>query len=806
MTLTTAEKAILLSKLGLSVFPWKLTNDGRKVPLLPNGHTGSSTVPEQIATWFTLDFPTANIGVNAGASGLVILDLDKKNGLDGEQAIDGWVDTPDTWGYETPTGGRHLIYADPGTATLAPSKNYEGFEGVDVRAGSSWAAYYGDTVPESRDAFTTAPDWLLKPARDMVGSQFEGGLDEWLEGLIEPDGEPSNKVLDAITRIPDTDFGHVEMVERTFELIRLGAEGQPGVLHAITLLRDAWLRPPYDTYNNRYDFDKAIESGIRKAGALEDRIANLPEYSPLVQGAAPEVVATLLGRTPANQKNAWFKAVNTAIRFGHTDDEVLSLVWHGGTTKELSRDWGIEFCAERVVDARAKIEEREEQVAAEVSQAQASEVGQRPIKSTGVMLLTDAERQYLAATGNFIHRYVAHANERFDLANPPYHASNAWTVASLVYGSCGFVPMSGKNLGLNLFQMSPGESSTGKSDSIILRQEILRKFFANDLGFDISTEASPEMLHEEMLLRAGAPTFFNTDEAAGFFAKLAQHGSWSAGLEDKITDWYGGWVGPVTKRAAKATLKDANKGGPCYFVSHFFATPDRLFGTLNQDQFLSGFLARFLWNFGNPATDDASRHDETQPDATEVREADGWIDDLVLEFNANREHVGTRRAIKAGPEELRRLSANRAQMERILRDSSDWKITESAYRRLCDSLRKCAALLALTRGSTKIMMIDVLGAIEQAEAWVAGLVEASRRVSSSTFEREAREIALAVKSLSAGNGWVTDARLYRRFARFEPREFRDRMEWATRTGLVVFDPANKEHQDRWAWKGGVDDE
>src|SRR5690606_37252481 len=125
VALSTVEKAVKLTEIGLYVLPWKMTANGDKVPLLPHGHTQATNDPETAAVWFSVDFHDAQIGVNAGASGLVILDLDKKNGLDGEQAINGWVDVPDTWKYDTPTGARHHIYTDPGTATLAPARNYQ---------------------------------------------------------------------------------------------------------------------------------------------------------------------------------------------------------------------------------------------------------------------------------------------------------------------------------------------------------------------------------------------------------------------------------------------------------------------------------------------------------------------------------------------------------------------------------------------------------------------------------------------------------------------------------------------------------
>lgn len=799
MTLSTVEKALALAKIGLHVFPWHMSKDGRKSTYKgTRGHLDATTDPEAIATAFT-EHADPRIGVHVGASGLVVADLDRKNDKDGFTSSEGWLDFPATFFQETPSNGIHHIYAAPEGTRLAPAADFQGFTGLDVRGGSSWIGWYGD-VPADRTVFSPAPDWLLEPARQAVGGAFEGGLDEWLSTLVDPSGEPTGRVLDAISRIPEGEFGHPQLIEREFEFVRLAAEGHPGVLHGLELLRTAWLRPPWDGQDYAYEFDAGLAGAVAKFGALEDRIASLPKYSDLLLAETHPEVTNLLAAVDGKgkgDKGHWTRTLNTLIRFGYTDDDAASALWSAPSTKDLSREWGIEFVYTRVTEAREKHAEQDARAAEEASQV--AKVS--PVESNHTGLLTDEERAYLADHPTFIDRYVDYAATRFNHVNEPYHRANAWTILSLVYGGIGFVPLAGKKLSLNLFQMSPGESSTGKSDSIILRDEILRLFFADDLGYDVGSEASPEVLHEEMLLRTGHQTFFNSDEAAGFFRKLAQNGSWNAGLEDKITDWYGGYVGPVNKRVSKAVLKDANRGGPCYLVSHFFATPDRLFNELTTDQFLSGFLARFQWSFGEGAVESDARFWESQADSPEAhRDTAPEVEEMVAEFHALRAHVGLRRPLLAGPEELKRLSKNRRVMEAYLRANTDWKITESAYRRLCDALRKASALLALSRGSTRIEMVDVLATIQQAEMWLEGLAEAASRVSASVFEREAREIAHAVRTM--GHPWVTESRLSNRFSQYDDMDWRRRIDWGIRQGLITKQEGNREHGTRFGWRGG----
>lgn len=804
MTQDALGTALALAKLGIASFPWRLTADGGKVPYKDTrGHLDASTDPETLATLFA-QYPDARVGVHVGASGLVVADLDRKGSKNGFESSEGWLEFPETFAQQTPNGGVHYIYAAPEGVHLAPSTDFSGFEGLDVRGGSSWIGWYSDAVPASRDAFAPAPEWLCEPAKSHVGSAFEGGLDDWLNSLPDSDEQPDDRVLDAITRIPDYDFGHTEMVEKVWEMVRLGSEGRMGVRHALELLRDEWLRGDYDTPDNRYSFDKAVDGAIKKAGALDERIAAFPALLSLLDAAPREVVDLATTSDPSKPKPEahWFRLVKTALRNGFEPEDALALVWQAATTKALSRSWGIEFCADRVDDVAAEVES-ERREAAKVDKRQAAGLDTVESKpGDSIALLTNEEREYLAQRPTFIKRYLDTAADRFPMMNENYHRANAWTILSLALGPCGFYPVQGKTFGPNLYQITLGDSSTGKSDSIIMRQEILRLLFKDDGGFEFSSETSPEILQEELLRRSGDPTFFHQDEASGFFRRMNdRNAGWGAGTADKLTEYYGGYVPPVHKRTSS---DDVKRGTSCFLTLHFFATPDRFYSQLTSEQFLSGFLARFQWSIGAPAVLTEDRYMHVQPDHSEVKEVPQSSIDIAEELDDIRSRLGLRTPAKGDERVWKRLAENAKAMEAILKSGSHWKITEPAFTRMVDALLKCVALLAFSRGTGRIEMVDVYGTIEQAEIWLAGLIEAASNVSASEFEREAREIALYVKQHA--NPWISEARLSTRFSRYNGKDWRDRLEWGLRTGLLVFDPANREHKDRYGWKGGDEDD
>lgn len=75
-------QALELASLGWHVFP---LNRSAKTPMAGGrGYLDATTDPDQIRVWWTR-FPDANIGIACGASGLVVLDVDPRNG--GEETL-----------------------------------------------------------------------------------------------------------------------------------------------------------------------------------------------------------------------------------------------------------------------------------------------------------------------------------------------------------------------------------------------------------------------------------------------------------------------------------------------------------------------------------------------------------------------------------------------------------------------------------------------------------------------------------------------------------------------------------------------
>jgi len=120
-------------KLHWHVFPVRARD---KRPLEAGGFHTATTDPATIRAWWR-QWPDANVGIACGASGLVVVDVDAKNGTPG---LESWADLRQELGaeidntpsVETPTGGLHLYYAAIDRAIRNSASQLA--EGIDIRA------------------------------------------------------------------------------------------------------------------------------------------------------------------------------------------------------------------------------------------------------------------------------------------------------------------------------------------------------------------------------------------------------------------------------------------------------------------------------------------------------------------------------------------------------------------------------------------------------------------------------------------------------------------------------------------------
>jgi hypothetical protein len=133
--------AINAAKRGWHVFP---IIPGQKKPIIPDNLAAATTDEAQIREWWT-KWPNANIGVACGKSGLVVLDVDTKDGKKGGNSLfdllEGDVESPllNTLNAHSWSGGRHYFFkgeCGSSQSKLGPGLDIKGAGGYVVIAPS----------------------------------------------------------------------------------------------------------------------------------------------------------------------------------------------------------------------------------------------------------------------------------------------------------------------------------------------------------------------------------------------------------------------------------------------------------------------------------------------------------------------------------------------------------------------------------------------------------------------------------------------------------------------------------------------
>ncbi len=187
-TRATVDYALAYAAKGWHVFPcWWIENGAcacgdvsckspGKHPigaLVPRGHIDASIAPQRIASWWR-QHPEANIAVYLGASGLVAIDIDPRNGgdLTIEQIESEFGPLLSEVEARTGGGGRHLIYRAPSDLGNLPGKLGPG---VDVKLNGYVVVEPSRHLSGQQYAWEASSD----PLQDAVPSP----LPDWLRGF-----------------------------------------------------------------------------------------------------------------------------------------------------------------------------------------------------------------------------------------------------------------------------------------------------------------------------------------------------------------------------------------------------------------------------------------------------------------------------------------------------------------------------------------------------------------------------------------------------------------------------------------------
>lgn len=156
------EQALACVEQGWAVFPLV---PNTKRPLTKNGFKDASKSTFAVRKWWT-EYPDANIGLATGeVSGLIVIDVDVKNGAKGRESLGQLKGLPPTLTVATPSGGWHLYYLNPPGGLR--SKNGL-LPGIDLKADGGYVVAAGSMIDDSPYAYIDPEAHLVSLPSDIL--------------------------------------------------------------------------------------------------------------------------------------------------------------------------------------------------------------------------------------------------------------------------------------------------------------------------------------------------------------------------------------------------------------------------------------------------------------------------------------------------------------------------------------------------------------------------------------------------------------------------------------------------------------
>ena len=474
---------------------------------------------------------------------------------------------------------------------------------------------------------------------------------------------------------------------------------------------------------------------------------NLPDYGLSLDKVGTRTLELALAepRDDQDRSRLRYRLLCELVRDGLSFEEMVSVAWHA----PASRKWSLEDprgIAGLVAEAGKAVMEVAYETGEGITPPMPDE--EDDVVDARVSILLPHERDSIAHEMSFVNRYSDHAGTRVAKQNRPYDDINGWTILSAATCEVGFIPRRNGPEALNIYSMTLGETTSGKSAARKLMVSQMKEVFIGDPEYNIGGNPSPSALGKKLLERDKKVSFFNKDEAHGA-VKTWINQDWQSGLLEALADLYDGKVDPQLRTK---DWEASGKSAETFFIMHLMGTPKAMIGILNRDLFLSGFLARFLWAIGDPREITYDSMAEEDSDGQDVKLGFDPMSrqvavDLMLSGRAIRETMrSTRVPIGIERDAARRLQDAKWQLTKTFEKDRNFEILEPSLVRMGVTIRKAASMLAVSEGRTKATLRDVLMALEAAETWVANLVTVASQISASDWERACDEIVAFVDS------------------------------------------------------------
>lgn len=483
------------------------------------------------------------------------------------------------------------------------------------------------------------------------------------------------------------------------------------------------------------------------------------------------------GTDPSNLR---FKLENELIRCGASDEAMyVILSEHPFRSKKTDSDlWS------DILRARAKANA---EVDPEVAPNDEVVTVEPPAVPKSVDFLTQEEKDSLQS--NFITEYLAWATSRTD-AYAGYHVAGAFETLSVVFSDHGhavtsFAP---KGMPLNLWFMVLGDTTRSrKSTARNFMRELLHELEDDTYHYDLASDFTGEALDNALLDRPHRSALVHVDEFQGFL-EAANQKAYLAGIKGKLAELYDGYANGKLRATGLQQQKRTTRVSFCFFA---MGIRDQVADVMDQHDFQSGFLARFLYVQAEPPKRVRGKDQIRQPDRDTVEKGDDQLRGIVeglregRQFWEDQHEPGSPTVpVPFHDKALKRLNEFRDDLLDAAEGQERHEILMATSERMAINLMKAATLLAMSECCDEVQLRHVLTVIAYGAEWFEHMVFMANKIASSAFRRTQGQV---MEFIGRQGGTATKAQIHRKFRDMPMSQILHTLDALRESGLILTD-------------------